>query len=408
MDYLFCFYGALAILHIVYQLYLGMKHQKLALAQRRAEMREVEENGGYESFTPDVAVFMPVYNEEPDILREALLSLKNQRYGGKLRFYVIDDGSKNGEEISKVFAEFDPKEENEVQRFYFKRIENMGKRVAQYNALSLMEYLDDKSEIIVTIDSDTVIARDGIQNLVRAFKDEKIGAATGQVFVSNNWKNLLTELIGYRYWMAFNQERAAQSYFRVLMCCSGPFSAIRRSIFEDVAWQYINQTFLGKKCTYGDDRHLTNLVLEKGHDVVYRPFANAYTQVPETPKRYIKQQVRWNKSFYREMLWTLKSIKSHHWYLLYDLAMQFILPFLLTAAVIHMFYLSFTDGWKHLLAYLAVMVLIGLLRVSYALFRTKNLRFLKFLGYGLFHVFILLPVRFYAILTLRDGRWWTR
>lgn len=400
-------YGVLAIAHIAFQVTLGHLHHRRTKVERIREQRIVDQNG-YETFTPDVAVLVPVYNEKPDILRRTLKSLNNQRYGGRLRFYIVDDGSKNGEEISDVFKEFDPKADGEVQRFFFKRIENRGKRVAQYNAFQIAEALGDDAEILVTIDSDTVIQPKGIAEIVKPFQKELVGAVTGNVMVSNTDKNLLTELIGYRYWMAFNQERAAQSYFKVLMCCSGPFSAFRREAFGSLAWQYINQTFLGKKCTYGDDRHLTNLFLEQGWDVVYQPYAQAFTEVPETFWQYVRQQLRWNKSFYREMLWTLKSVNRHHWYLLYDLAMQFLLPLLLTAAIIHVFHTAFTENWKAILAYLAVMILVGLLRVGYALFRTKRLGFLKFLGYGLFHVFVLLPVRFWAILTIRDGKWGTR
>ena len=44
------------------------------------------------------------------------------------------------------------------------------------------------------------------------------------------------------------------------MCCSGPFSAYRKEIIDKVKEKYITQYFLGENCTYGDDRHLTNLV----------------------------------------------------------------------------------------------------------------------------------------------------
>jgi hyaluronan synthase len=208
--------------------------------------------------------------------------------------------------------------------------------------------------------------------------------------------------------MAFNQERAAQSFFKVLMCCSGPFSAYRGNIFRGLMHKYTSQTFFGKVCTYGDDRHLTNLVLEEGWNVVYNKDAEAFTHVPTTLQGYLKQQLRWNKSFYREMLWTLKAVTKHNAYLIYDLAMQFILPFLLIGALVHTAYVAaFIDG-KVLFAYFGIMLGVSLLRVTYGLIRTKDLGFYWFLVYGLFHVTVLIPTRFLALATLNDGKWGTR
>src|ERR1035437_10200622 len=175
-------------------------------------------------------------------------------------------------------------------------------------------------DIIITIDSDTIIdPGSGINIMLKQFKNPNVGAITGDIKVLNKNENFLTRLILYRYWLAFNQERAAQSNFDAVMCCSGPFSAYRRTIIEKVKDQYISQTFLGHVSTYGDDRHLTNLVLQDNHIVRFEKNAIAYTHVPTTIKTYIKQQIRWNKSFYRELLWTLKNVQTKHLYMTYDM-----------------------------------------------------------------------------------------
>ena len=387
-------YGIFAIVHILVQVILGHLNYRRQNEEKKTDVK-------FEH--PKVAVFVPVYNENIEVFKNTLRGLAKLKDGNNLRFYIIDDGSTNGGALELAYKGLEGIDE----RFSFKRTKNQGKRMAQYEALQLMHNSGFEAGAIVTIDSDTVIAPYGIQEIVQSLLKPGVGAVTGNVMVANKTHNLLTEMIGYRYWMAFNQERAAQSYFKVLMCCSGPFSIYRTEVFEAVMFDYINQWFLGKKCTYGDDRHLTNLILELGYDVTYNYKAAAYTQVPTTMKQYIKQQIRWNKSFYREMLWTLKSVTKHHWYLLYDLTMQFILPFMLIFAVVHTV-IQATNDWKVLLSYLSVIILIGLLRVAYALYRTRNVKFLKFLGYGLIHVFVLIPVRFYAIMTIRDGKWGTR
>jgi hyaluronan synthase/N-acetylglucosaminyltransferase len=152
---------------------------------------------------------------------------------------------------------------------------NRGKRHAQKHAFDL---LGDSVDIVVTIDSDTVLAPDSVSNLVKPFVDPRVGAVTGDVRAFRS--NFLSKLIYARYWTAFNQERAAQSLFGTVLCWSGPLAAYRASIIERVKERYVSQVFLGERCTYGDDRHLTNLVLELGYVVKFERHAKALTHVP--------------------------------------------------------------------------------------------------------------------------------
>lgn len=394
---MFYLYGFLALGHIVAQMIFGHLNYR-----RQKEDRNTVYTGEY---LPSVGIIVPVYNEEHDTLKRALDSMRWNGYKGEIQVYVVDDGSKNIDELDKLYAYF----ANEVaETFKVYRCENRGKRRAQYEALDQMARNKFKPEIVITVDSDTLITYGAVDKLVKTFRDESVGAATGHVLALNRDTNILTRLINYRYWMAFNQERAAQSYFKVLMCCSGPFSAYRGNVIRGLAHKYISQKFFGKYCTYGDDRHLTNLVLEEGWNVVYNNDAEALTQVPTTLKAYLKQQLRWNKSFYREMLWTLKAVSRHHWYLLYDLTMQFVLPFLLMGALAHSLYVAIFLDHKHAFAYVGVLMGVALIRVSYGLFRTKDLGFYWFLVYGFFHVLLLIPNRILALATLNDGKWGTR
>ncbi len=265
-------------------------------------------------------------------------------------------------------------------------------------------------DYILGVDSDTIIwDTSAVRTLLGTFgTDERIGAVTGEVSVENNHHNLLTRLIGLRYWMAFNQERAPQSLFGVVSCCSGPFSMYKAEVIRRVEDDFVSQRFLGKPCTFGDDRHLTNLVLAAGYDVRYNSFAVADTFVPTTIKSYLKQQLRWSKSFYRELLWTSKFMFRRNAYLSIDLLLQAVLPLMLmvtiTATVVRLVDGDFEAG----LRYALVVALIGLLRSAYGLYRTRDKGFIYFAAYGFFHVGLLIPVRLWAILTIRRTGWGTR
>jgi hyaluronan synthase/N-acetylglucosaminyltransferase len=387
----FIFYGVLALSHIFMQMYIGHMEHRRQKHRRFTAWRQ--------GHFPSVSIIVPVYNEEPEILAACLQSLCDQDYE-QLEILIVDDGSKQREQLKKtVYAKF---EKHPRIHMVYTPI-NVGKRHAQKFGFNRCT-----GNIIVTIDSDTVIPRTGVAQLVQRFRDPTVGAVTGDVQVENHAVNILTRLIGYRYWSAFHQERAAQSFFYVLTCCSGPFSAYRKEVVDRVKDRYTSQKFLGRRCTFGDDRHLTNLVLEEGYHVVFDSRAIAYTHVPENMRTYLKQQLRWNKSFYREMLWTLRSYKKHHWYLLYDLIMQFVLPFLLLGALGATAYQAATHSPFILVKYGLILILIALVRATYGLYRTHDKGFLLFVLYGFIHVLLLIPTRFYALCTLRQTGWGTR
>ena len=68
---------------------------------------------------------------------------------------------------------------------------------------------------------------------------------------------------------------------------------------------------MGDKCTFGDDRHLSNLILEKGLSIFYTPFAKCKTDTPAELLRWIPQQTRWCKSFFREFFYNIRSFHKH-------------------------------------------------------------------------------------------------
>jgi hyaluronan synthase len=380
-------YGVLALSHLAVQLSLGH------LDYRRQKRQPAPARG----WTPLVSLVVTVYNEDLSVLHRCLRSIDSQDYP-RLEAFVIDDRSSNRGDLMDVLEEF------ASGRF---RVmlpdENRGKREAQRSVLD-----EISGEIIVTTDSDTILPRDAVSRIVRRFTDPTIGAVTGDVRVTNKRDNLLTRLISYRYWSAFHQERAAQSYFNVVMCCSGPFAAYRRVVVDRIKDDYVRQVFLGQLCTFGDDRHLTNLILREGYRVVFDNRAVVFTQVPTTLPKYIRQQVRWNKSFYREMLWTLKFAHRRHPYLGVDLFLQAVLPFMLMVALVATAYQAIFVDISHVWKYVAMLVAIALVRAGYGLVRTRDPGFLLFVVYGFLHVFVLIPTRLYALVTMKRTHWGTR
>ncbi len=387
----FSAYAVLVITHFVLQTSFAHRSHR-AFVRRKDELPPA-------GFLPSVDVVVAAYDEDTESLAACFESLVEQDYDGALNVYVVDDFSPNRNELAAVYQHY-----GSLPRWRVLLPEwNRGKRHAQDLA-----FRECHGEILVTIDSDTIVAPDGVRKIVAAFADPRLGAATGDVGVTNWRRNLLTRLIGMRYWVAFNQERAAQGWFRTVLCCSGPLAAYRRSVLDRVWNDYIRQTFRGVSCTYGDDRHLTNLVLADGSDTLFVPGAKAITNAPESLRGYLKQQLRWNKSFYRELLWTLPFLAGRSRYMVFDVVVQTLLPLLLTLAVASSLAFAILFNPSHVLHYLAAITIMALLRCGYAIYRTRRPSFVLFVLYGFLHAALLIPLRLRALTTLTDNRWGTR
>jgi chitooligosaccharide synthase NodC len=384
-------YAVLVVTHFILQTYFAHR-------SHRAFLQDADEPQASD-FLPTVDVVVAAYAEDPDSLAACFKSLLAQDYTGSMTVYIVDDFSPNRDELAPVYDAHAALPGWHVLLPGW----NRGKRHAQDTA-----FRECNSEILVTIDSDTIVAQDGVRKLVAAFRDPRVGAATGDIGVTNWRRNLLTRLIDMRYWVAFNQERAAQGWFRTVLCCSGPLAAYRRSVLDRVWDDYIRQTFRGVSCTYGDDRHLTNLVLAAGSDTLFVPAAKAITNAPESLRGYLKQQLRWNKSFYRELLWTLPFLARRSIYMVFDVVVQTLLPLLLTLAISTSLVFAILFDPRRIVHYVLAIAVMALVRCSYAIYRTRRPSFVLFVLYGFLHAALLIPLRIRALTTLTDNRWGTR
>lgn len=388
-------YGFINLTHFFLQLHLSQVYYL-----RESARKPANPDG------PRVAVIIPAYNEEFGILKDSIDSCLNQDYQGKLLTVLVDDGSEDKTAITRLSETF--KDRKDFLPIACEK--NQGKRHAQKTAF---DQLAGQVDIFVTVDSDTVCAPDAVRNIVRKFEDPQTGATTGIILVKNNKTNILTKVIGLRYWFAFELERAAQSVWGSVLCCSGPMAAYRAELIEEFKEDYINQIFMGIKCTYGDDRHLTNLILRRGFKVFFEPRAVVWTVAPDTVKGWVVQQLRWSKSFYREMGWTFnniirKNIRTLPPYVIYDMLTQGVMPVLMLIILGSMANSVIHGNYLVGLLHLATMIAVAFMRVLIAYYRIGDRSFFIFPLYAFLHIGLLLPVRLYALFSLRKMGWGTR
>lgn len=252
-------------------------------------------------YTPSVSIIIPCFNEE-EWIQQTILSCMNQNYPmDKLEVIVVDDHSndKSVEKIKEITERlFREGEEYDIPNRlrYIVQEQNAGKREALAKGT-----LEAKHELVVFVDSDSFLDSDAIRNLVQPFKDPKMGGVAGRTDVANTYTNVLTKMQSVRYYIAFRIMKAAEGYFDAVTCLSGPLACYRKELVIKNIDAWLSQSFLGQKATFGDDRAMTNFIL-KGQRTGYQDTAVCSTVVPNRYKVFLKQQMRWKRSWLRESL----------------------------------------------------------------------------------------------------------
>ncbi|MDF2836546.1 MAG: putative N-acetylglucosaminyltransferase [Paenibacillus sp.] len=252
-------------------------------------------------YTPGVSIIIPCFNEEEWIHR-TILSCINQDYPvDKLEVIVVDDRSTDGSVarmeavIERIYQEAERFSTRSRLRMVVME-KNGGKREALVQGVKLA-----KHPLVVFVDSDSFLEPSAIRHLVQPFQDPKMGGVAGRTDVENKFTNAITKLQTVRYYIAFRIMKAAESYFDSVTCLSGPLSCYRKELVLKHADAWLNQKFLGQPATFGDDRAMTNFVL-RTHRTGYQDTAICSTIVPSRMNVFLKQQMRWKRSWLRESL----------------------------------------------------------------------------------------------------------
>lgn len=353
------------------------------------------------SYEPTVTFVVPAKNEEKNI-RQTLQRFAEVDYPKeKIEVIAINDGSTDGtlREMGRAAIAIRASVQRvEVVNF----ADNRGKRYGMAEGVKRARH-----DIIIFIDSDSFIEPNAVRHLVKYFVDPEVGAVSGHSDVWNRDTNLLTQMQAIRYYIAFKVYKAAESVFGIVTCCPGCCSAYRRAYVMQFVDAWLHQYFLGVQCTYGDDRSLTNFIIQK-YRAVYSREAKAYTVVPDTFKVYARQQQRWKKSWIREtfiastFMWKKNPIAAFSFYSYVFLA--FISPIVFFRATV--WYPTVHQSWP--LIYLSGLFLMLLLHgLYYRLHAGRRAWFFAICSFWL-NTLILMWQLPWAVVTLRDTRWGTR
>ncbi len=346
-----------------------------------------------------ISIVVPAFNEEDGIIGTIESCLAVDYPAELLEVIVVNDGSTDAtwDRILDAKARW-------PQLYAVDLGRNYGKRGAMAEGIRRA-----RGDILVFVDSDSYLDSDAVTAIVQPFADDRVGAVVGHAEVRNSRVNWMTKMQQVRYYSAFRVIKGTESMLSgTVTCASGCCAAYRRSVVLPLldGWEF--QTFLGRPATFGDDRALTNRILNR-HRVVYQASARAETMVPERPRVFFRQQLRWKKSWLRESMqvvryfWRKNPVAAVFTYA--SIAFPFMAPFVVLHAVGGRLLGGQPGGlWFYIIGTYAMALLYSL---YYAFKRPDGLWF-HGMTFVAMYMSVLVFQTYWGIFTMRDTRWGTR
>ena len=359
-------------------------------------------------YKPSVTIIIPCFNEETWIGR-TIVSCMNQNYPpDKLEVIVVDDCSSDNS-VEKIRETIERIAESEDERMnirgrlsYIVQEKNAGKRAALCRGVDVA-----KGELVIFVDSDSFLDPYAVVNLVQPFRDPKMGGAAGRTDVANTYTNSMTKMQAVRYYIAFRVMKASEALFDTVTCLSGPLSCYRKSIVKEHEDDWLNQKFLGHKATFGDDRAMTNFVL-KNHRTYYQDTAVCSTIVPNKQKVFLKQQMRWKRSWLRESLMAGEFMWRKEPFAAINFFIGLLVPILAPVVVVYnLFWVPFTQNIFPTTFLVGLLLMSLMMSVAQLFFRKSSTWYFGFLFCIYYEVILLwqMPV---AWVTFWKSTWGTR
>ena len=358
---------------------------------------------------PGCTVIVPAYNEGKHVA-ETLFSLLESDYpAGKIQIIAINDGSKDDTLSWIRYAE-----ERSNGRIVSLDLEkNGGKKHALYKGFHMADF-----DIVVTVDSDSIVTKESLRNIVSAFTSSDIGGVAGNIRIKNLADGVIPRMMDVGFMFGFEIIRSAQSLIGFVMCTPGALSAYRKSAVMPFLDKWLEQRFLGAPATIGEDRALATMILQAGYKVTFQSNAVAATCIPHTYGRFCKMMLRWLRSDVREnglmVLYFFKKMKLSFSYgafafHLLSLVLTTVLPVVCLPILVYMIWtfsaVEFMDAMYYsiVLGYIASFIpaLIYAKRISV-------LNSVWALVYSFYSMTLLMWIPVYAFFTARNSNWLTR
>ena len=231
---------------------------------------------------PGLTVLVAAFNEEGGIA-DTLTSLARQDYSGPYQVIILNDGSTDNTAniVRDQLAKLAVPANASFRLMDFEK--NRGKSAVLNDGL-----LAARHDLIVTVDGDSWVRKDGLTNIVKRLLSDPADtqAVAGAVMVRNSRVNLLTKAQEWDYFHGIAAVKRMQGMYHGTLVAQGAFSLYRRKALEEVGgWP---------ECV-GEDIVVSWAMLMRGYRIGYAANAFAFTNAPEAFKQFALQRKRWSR-----------------------------------------------------------------------------------------------------------------
>ncbi|WP_310877097.1 glycosyltransferase [Priestia megaterium] len=266
-----------------------------------------------------ISILVPCYNEE-SILQTCISGMRNLKYKNHEIIFINDGSSDETMRMLLDLLKLSPLDKNSipyselpympVKEFYQSTIYSNVKVIDKVNG-GKADALNagiacSSNELIITLDADSVLDESSLSIINKAFTDESVISAGGNVHILQGTEFENRKLIPalrkskqivrfqiLEYLKGFYVLKASLARANALSIISGAFGVFRKEVLMEVG---------GYRRTIGEDIDITLKVQKyamkhKGKKILFIPEAICYTEAPESWKDLYKQRIRWQKAF---------------------------------------------------------------------------------------------------------------
>ncbi|MBX3011974.1 MAG: glycosyltransferase [Caldilineaceae bacterium] len=349
-------------------------------------------------YTTTTSIVTPVYNEDPQVFRNALESwLVN---GPNEIIAVIDYSDETCIQEFRQFEEACSVTGAVTTKLIITR--KPGKRAALVDGAQVAS-----GEIVFLVDSDTLWEKDVLVKAIAPFEDPEVGGVTTRQNVLEP-KTVAQRLFDLYLDIRYLEEiRFLAAAGDAVTCISGRTAVYRRTAILPLLDELLHETFWGQAVIAGDDKRLTNLVQAQGWKVRYQESARVYT--PGFPRiaQFLRQRIRWARNSWRadlraifsRWLWRRPVLAFHSIDRLFQPLTTLVAPTYLVLSVIH-------GDWFTTIIILLWWMISRTIKIWMHLRRRRSS--IMILPIYILFTYVFALVRIYAFFTMNHQSWVTR
>lgn len=375
-----------------------MNNQKQRLINDKLGKNE-DKDQNFKDEEQNLTVIVPVHLEDHDMFEKCISSISAEK-PDQLIVSIDSDDERLINIAEKYSADI------------IKYSSRVGKRKALADA-----WLKAKNDIIVQCDSDIILEKGCLTNLIKPFSDKNV-VGTSSEHICTNGGSFLSYMISYSIELSRTVNEIALN--DNLIVADGRCNAWRKEYLLNLREEFLNEYWMNTKCEIGDDRFLSHNALKLGLKTRHADNAIVYTPAPDAFKKFLKQQIRWRRSGTKFWIKDLKEKIFPSKLYIYKCFTYYLSPFIFILVIIldmlFFNYYNYTYSiMNRIITSFEDMVIILIVGTTLVTALRQLIYFGKILFpkyivvQSLIGLFLILPISIYGVLTIkRQDLWMTR